>query len=105
MKTQENYYDSDEDVKPSSLDLVSTYINYKSEKTPSSYILIYVSSSESSSSESDARTNNQENYTESVHVLIKKKPKRKRKRKNRTRSSQNDAVLIYYLDSNRSNIT
>ncbi|KAF7502464.1 hypothetical protein GJ744_005792 [Endocarpon pusillum] len=32
MKLQENYYDPDEDVKPSSPGLVPTQINYKPEK-------------------------------------------------------------------------
>jgi hypothetical protein len=104
MKTQEDYYDPDEDVKPSSPGLVPTHINYKPEKTPPPYIPIYVSSSGSSSPEPDARTNNQEGHTESAHVPTKKKLKRKRRRNGRTRPSQGDAVLIHHLDPNRPDI-
>ncbi|ERF71283.1 hypothetical protein EPUS_05335 [Endocarpon pusillum Z07020] len=104
MKFQEDYYDPDEDVKPSSPGLVPTQINYEPENSPPPYFPVYVSSSGSSSPEPDTRTNNQEGYTESAHVPVKKKLKRKRRRKGRTRPSQGDAVLIHYLDPNRPDI-
>lgn len=104
MKFQEDYYDPDEDVKPSSPGLVPTQINYEPENSPLPYFSVYMSSSGSSSPKPDARTNNQEDYTRSVYVPVKKKLKRKRRRKSQTRPSQGDAVLIYYLDLNRLDI-
>ena len=104
MKPQEDYYDPNKDVKPSSPGLIPTQINYKPEKTPPSYIPISASSSGSLPSEPDARTNNQEGHAESAHISVKKKLKRRRRRKEQTCLSQGDAVLIRHLDPNRPDI-
>ncbi|KAF7503267.1 hypothetical protein GJ744_004025 [Endocarpon pusillum] len=103
MTSQEDYYDPEVDVRPSSPGLVATQINYKPEESPPPYIPS-PSSSGSVSPEPDTKTNHQEGHTESPRFPAKKQPKRKKRRKGRTRPSQGDAVLISYLDPNRPDI-
>lgn len=97
-----DYYDPDEDVRPSSPGLVETQINYKIEETPPPYI----PTSSSSSSVSPARDESKDGrqaHNASAHLPVKRL-KKKRRKKGRTRPSLGDSVLISYLDPNQPDI-
>jgi hypothetical protein len=95
MKTGGEYYDPDEDVRPSSPGLVPTQINYKPQETPPPSILSSSSSARSASSEIDDSRDD---------LSMRKKKRRTRPSQGDALSSQGDALLISYLDPNRPDI-
>jgi hypothetical protein len=103
MRTDGDYYDPDEDARPSSPGLVPTQINYKPVETPPPYIPSSASSCVSVSPESPYNSSHP-GCEQTARATSARKAKKRRRKKGRTRPSQGDAVLISYLDPNRPDI-
>lgn len=86
-------------MRPLSPGLVPTQINYKPQETLPPYVSSSSSSARSVSSEIDDTGENRHGPDVLIQLSVKKRPK-----KRRTRPSQDDVVLISYLNPNRPDI-